>query len=204
MICHVCKQTFYHWRHYQKHLSTHETERRYHCRMCDHSFTRKALYKQHLLIHQPSSSRTQTGGTPSEERCHICRKKLSNKIALIAHLQTHPNNTFRCPLCSISLKSYNALLTHGLVHKGPMKVCLKCKVSFPSAKKYWEHQCTGVPFKCDICGETFRKYHCLTIHKRQHSFVPYFRCDFCLKGFSTIGNLKAHENTHFSSNSSTT
>ena len=52
--------------------------------------------------------------------------------------------------------------------------------------------CRGPIYFCDICGKGFPYPSHLVIHKRTHSGIKPFACEYCDKRCTTKSNLKSH------------
>ncbi|ESO85969.1 hypothetical protein LOTGIDRAFT_129968 [Lottia gigantea] len=54
----------------------------------------------------------------------------------------------------------------------------------------------STPYKCDLCGQSFRHYNSLTVHKRMHTGQRPYVCDICGRSYVLMSHLKAHRETH--------
>ncbi len=127
----------------------------------------------------------------------------------------------QCKLCGLTVKYYNTLVRHMRLHKG-VKVVKSAthadlveKITFIRGryecpvciKRFKHHHHTSnhiymhtadSPYKCDICGESFKKQYILRKHQiKRHTTVnkPY-RCSVCKISFTEKVSLSQHMSLH--------
>ncbi|CAL4124240.1 unnamed protein product [Meganyctiphanes norvegica] len=87
----------------------HSTEKPFHCRHCDNSFSLKHHLKEHLNAH--------TGETSYQ--CSHCDKTFSHSWVLTKHLRTHiGEKTYKCSHCDKDFSHTRNLIKHMRTHTG--------------------------------------------------------------------------------------
>lgn len=116
--------------------------------------------------------KTATKGNKNYQ-CKYCRKKFTQSTHLDVHLRSHMGvKPYKCDYCDKRFTQGGNLRTHMRLHTGEK------------------------PFQCEICQKTFSRKGNLQAHLLTHdSYKPYVcKFDGCNKGFTQLGNLKAHQN----------
>lgn len=113
-------------------------------------------------------------------RCGVCLKLIRSYSRISSHLSTCcvKNKPYTCNLCSTGSDE-------------------DLRSSFSSVKllnlhKRTEHSCEK-PFKCDLCGHTFRLNQSLVKHKKRRHEEQSFPCSLCDQIFDRRINLTNHK-----------
>lgn len=156
----------------------------YSCKFCGLFFTTKRGADTHEQNHKTEASTwpAATVKRSSEHGgkrfpCRICKNKkevfLSYKD-LKAHLKTHGSDRIHvCKFCFVTFKNTADLTKHLVIHE------------------------TENPHKCE-CGKTFVSANTLKIHRKIHTGLKPFVCDYpnCSRAFVTKSTLESHIRTH--------
>ncbi|XP_060086413.1 protein sister of odd and bowel-like isoform X5 [Ylistrum balloti] len=131
------------------------------CNFCPKSFLTEMELSVHLTEHQQLK----------RYRCGICRHSLPDRSVLRQHLLQHSNEfTHFCYPCGKGFKSYTGHYRH---------------------EKLFHRPQTNNP-KCQICGRQFPDDSSLKIHYRRHSDDRPFRCGMCGKSYKHKKSLQDH------------
>lgn len=117
------------------------------------------------------SSLTQTKTKKYE--CKFCHRFFSQPTHLEVHIRSHVGHKpFKCKYCGRHFTQGGNLRTHQRLHTGEK------------------------PYSCDICFKKFSRKGNLAAHLLTHQNIKPFICrlDNCDKGFTQLGNMKAHQN----------
>lgn len=52
------------------------------------------------------------------------------------------------------------------------------------------------PYKCKLCGKSFRQKNELIVHTRRHTGEKPFKCNICDKAFADISEQRRHVRRH--------
>lgn len=204
-ICDVCGKTFTHRYMLQSHLKRHDPSRWEECEICHRSFPDGL--KRHMRVH-------------SGERPYICNQcgaAYKQAYGLTMHKAIHNNSgeLFYCDTCNNGkgYKSKYALKDHLKLHYRvrnddstlmtmkstwkPPKMCTICGFETYNIRSHMiARHSTLRPFKCELCGETFKFKKDLQTHYAYHSDEMNFQCDECEKRFKTKRKLVIHKRIH--------
>ena len=146
-------------------------------------------------------------------QCPKCSKRLGGKLEFEKHMQTHDTENFFksiCGFCGKKSKTEESHLNHikynhtkERVHKCnicpkrfPYKSALECQQSYHAnetkpLEKYLD---------CDECPNKLKTKRSLGLHKRVHSGLTPYGCDFCDKRFRQSAHKRTHQkNIHMTS-----
>lgn len=155
-------------------LSLGAIKKRFDCRWCKASFTKKTSLRRHMNLH--------SGSRPFQ--CPFCEYNATRKDQLKTHIKTRHTRdsskhfTFKCPLCSNMFQSQKRMTLHMRSHQ-------------------WDN------FPCDLCNIKFKSANELVLHlKRRHpdsgndnGNYPYV-CDVCHRWCPSIEEYVDHIQTH--------
>lgn len=196
-VCDQCGRSYRHAGSLVNHKNSHKTGE-YYCALCNNTYSNQLAMKNHLRIHF----------SVKRHRCQDCGKAFRGKKQLLNHT------------CSTSKKTRAA---RGKVkgHKQEKDLkCKRCHLVFPDAELLLGHGCSDEPgtdsappasadadaestalgkeerpFKCNICGRSYRHAGSLLNHKNTHK-TGHFSCSFCAKPFSNPMALRNHTRIH--------
>lgn len=169
------------------------------CKSCQKKFNSRAQLIQH----------------PCFISCQMCHKRISNQMALAAHIakmhrspghfrSKKEDMSWTTPLDEIENSQNDLAPTEKAKAKGKVKQCsqgykcLTCKKVYLSKYTALDHTFvhTGErPFKCAFCSQTFANRNALSVHrKKRHGFVmkKHIKCA-CSKSFFTTSRYKEHK-----------
>lgn len=157
-----------------QHIAMGGIKKKFDCRWCKASFTKKTSLRRHMNLH--------SGSRPFQ--CPFCEYNATRKDQLKTHIKTRHTRdsskhfTFKCPLCSNMFQSQRRMTLHMRSHQ-------------------WDN------FPCDLCHIKFKSAHELVQHlKRRHpdsgtdpGNYPYV-CDVCHRWCNSIEEYVDHIQTH--------
>ncbi|XP_062549581.1 zinc finger protein 62-like [Armigeres subalbatus] len=162
------------------------------CDQCQASFPKSYLLKAHLTKHV-------------QVECDICRKVLSNPVALRNHkIQVHSDgNKHVCDTCGLELSSKPALQRHKTRHE-PIDpedrvACPICSKWFPNAenlKNHIRYLHEANESTCDVCQQVYSNKRAMQVHKQRAHSKALHECDICGKKFTRKLALKEHYSIH--------
>ncbi|XP_060714434.1 zinc finger protein 646 [Tachysurus vachellii] len=196
-VCDQCGRSYRHAGSLVNHKNSHKTGE-YYCAVCNNTYSNQLAMKNHLRIHF----------SIKKHCCQDCGKAFRGNKQLLNHT------------CKQNCKNA-ALKGKGRGRRRAKELaCKNCKLVFPSALLLAGHTCstepdpkstpavsdhnhngaTSVvkeerPFKCNICGRSYRHAGSLLNHKNTHK-TGHFTCSFCAKPFSNPMALRNHTRIH--------
>lgn len=215
-LCHSCGKTFnassklrcHEKRAHQEIPAMQVCEKKHICEVCGLSFQFNRYLKKHMLKHGEKNF-----------VCETCGKRFETNYKLKMHQECHSEQRpYACKICGSAYKRHRNLLSHeqevhGIFSLGPGKEkeslsfpCDVCKKEFTTPKRAAAHMRihTGErPFRCEQCGNTFRIYQSLMVHRRVvhegrkvYGNKGLFPCHICRKIFSTKHYRDEHVRIH--------
>ncbi|XP_057331041.1 zinc finger protein 260-like [Microplitis mediator] len=192
--CDVCLYTTSAKYNLDRHIRTHETNKRYFCFHCGASYKIKASLVKHLNFHRDSKSKSinhhqhRINHIKQNCTCLVCQKKFPDVKSLCRHKGTHKKgNNYHCNVCLYKIPTLHNFDRH-------MKKHINDKL-----------------YTCYHCGKSFKKKKLLKGHLNSHrdpnsQFINHHNaksainkklvCLFCQKKFSDIISLEQHKETH--------
>ncbi|KAI4871568.1 hypothetical protein NFI96_033268, partial [Prochilodus magdalenae] len=195
-VCDQCGRSYRHAGSLVNHKNSHKTGE-YYCAVCNNTYSNQLAMKNHLRIHF----------SVKKHCCQDCGKAFRGKKQLLNHT------------CSHNSKNAAAVVRgkgRGRRRAKALK-CKDCRLLFPTADQLASHICRNQagsnsasernsndcarvvkeerPFKCNICGRSYRHAGSLLNHKNTHK-TGHFTCSFCAKPFSNPMALRNHTRIH--------
>lgn len=188
------------------------------CEYCSKGFANRSYLHRHKFIHTKDTLSTDCTANQLPDKsyveCDICLKRVTTKH-LPDHKLRHANQrpTFECKICDkvfnykSNLKSHNRII-HTNMSKRQKFECNICSKSFLSRGSLTKHEykthhiVQPEQFECDYCQKLFQTKHGLETHINMHlkyntftreSKAKLYRCEYCLKSFSSFNEMKVHE-----------
>ncbi|XP_067637930.1 zinc finger protein 665-like isoform X4 [Eurosta solidaginis] len=168
----------------------HSDERPFKCDFCERRFKKGSTLRSHV--------RTHTGEKPY--KCKYCEQSFAQIGVLHRHLRMHLGvNIHRCKFCPLTFPSAAEQRLHLTSHEDEDPKTRErnmAALSEEEAKLKVNRYKTireGIrKYRCDICGNLFKRRRTLEVHKRSHSNAKPHKCDFCGNHFSNMSNLHSH------------
>ncbi|XP_065118975.2 zinc finger protein 646 [Paramisgurnus dabryanus] len=195
-VCDQCGRSYRHAGSLVNHKNSHKTGE-YYCALCNNTYSNQLAMKNHLRIHF----------SVRRHRCQDCGKAFRGHKQLVNHsCSTHKKNRVRgkvrghkqdkdlkCKRCLLVFPDAELLLGHGCTNEAGSKSATPASADADSdgAPLIKEER----PFKCNICGRSYRHAGSLLNHKNTHK-TGHFTCSFCAKPFSNPMALRNHTRIH--------
>ncbi|XP_063078165.1 zinc finger protein 646 [Engraulis encrasicolus] len=189
-VCNQCGRSYRHAGSLVNHKNSHKTGE-YHCSICNNTYSNQLAMKNHLRIHFGLK----------KHACQECGKAFRGKKQLLSH---------RCAANRKNADGNGPPRSRSGRRKPRLPTCRKCRQSFPTPAELEAHECKGPPpgaaagdgtpreerpYKCGICGRSYRHAGSLLNHKNTHN-TGHFSCTFCSKPFSNPMALRSHTRIH--------
>ena len=201
---------------FERHLATHNSERKpdgpFTCGQCSSKFKSKFGLKGHIKTFHLSV------GLRELLQCPECTYTSRHRSNFKRHLTLHSNDPkpdicLICEDCGSQFRSRNGLKLHRervhisqkseLLRKG-LSQCPVCNYTSRHASNFKRHMTThdigpkpNVCFVCEQCGSKFKSKYGLKIHTDSiHEDKYRFRCHVCGKGYNTLWNFQGHLRSH--------
>lgn len=171
--CSVCGKRFGLRHHMVRHVSTHNTERKYVCPIagCGKAFVIQEYVKRHLEYHNLDGNSNRPRYNIKKFVCDMCGYNCSALVTLQIHQRIHTGEKpYKCENCGNCYVSKYALKHHMLTHSTVRdRVCNICQATFKSnsiLKRHMYIHSDERRFKCRICDKGFKQPHCRDAHVR--------------------------------------
>lgn len=186
--CGECGRVFNSSNALESHVSLHNLNRPFTCKLCAKYFPDAVTFKRHDRVHRNGRIHVcQTCGKGFVYRfglskhvqmvhgrikpfiCQVCNKGFFNKRDVEIHIRIHTGEKpFQCDICERRFTRKVELNVHLRWHNGE--------------KRHW----------CSYCGKGFLDANNLKRHKYIHTGEKPFSCPLCPKNFTQTGHLKKH------------
>ena len=131
---------------------------------------------------------------------------LDHMVIKVSFDETRPDNNnhsqkqkfyFHCQICN---KTFDDLQGHIKLHSGdkPFR-CSVCGISFKKERHLLVHQSVHKderPFTCNTCGKGFKRPDTLAKHQQTHVGLKCYLCNVCGKSYVSKFVLKRHQVVH--------
>ncbi len=177
--CPVCKKRMCSKAYLKVHMLKHSGEKRYRCEHCGRPFWNRTTFSGH------KKARAQRNGVCPRKKmsgewrpkgpwtCKICGKRMKNPSHYLAHMRSHRGDTrFKCGECGKAFVRNSELSVHKRIHSDVWQFnCVFCEKRFHHKHAFFGHlrvHTEEMPYFCvvDGCGESFRHFHSLKMHRR--------------------------------------
>jgi len=178
-------------------LSAH-TEKSFICHQCGDSFLTESSLVHHTKYKHKNDQKVD--GLTNQQlmyQCEFCKKQFKTLSYLAAHENEHKGvRPFQCDACGKSFGSAGMLRSHKFTHAPRIFKCDCCDQSFPRRNTLLVHlravHMQEKPYECDICGQRFPRSSSMTRHRRIHTGLPSYQCQYCHKTTTQRGDLNRH------------
>ncbi|XP_077997079.1 uncharacterized protein LOC144450351 [Glandiceps talaboti] len=191
VTCEICNKTFLRKDSLKQHMKTVHIDKKVQCGICNHKFSEKYL-PMHMTVH-----------SDDKLACEICGTRVSNRITLRTHMESHMKWRYNCTDCGKQFTKKHDLQIHANRHSANPELypCTECGRVFllkQGLRKHYNNVHNRQLFLCDICGKRLCNKHSLKMHQSSHNPVKSCWCELCKKGFTSKEYLKQHMKTHSS------
>lgn len=186
--CGECGRVFNSSNALESHVSLHNLNRPFTCKLCAKYFPDAVTFKRHDRVHRNGRIHV----------CQTCGKGFVYRFGLSKHVQmVHGRiKPFLCPVCNKGFFNKRDVDIHFRIHTGEKPFeCAICERRFTrkvelnvhlrwhnGEKRHW----------CPYCGKGFLDANNMKRHKYTHTGEKPFSCQFCPKSFTQSGHLKKH------------
>ncbi|XP_072948605.1 uncharacterized protein [Epargyreus clarus] len=199
--CDVCKKYYLCKSSLKCHIKKHfGMYKKYICDFCGHVFNNAAYMEMHMSsVHQERRP----------FKCTLCPKTFTANKHLTVHYRDHTGDRpYSCDVCSASFKSWCLLKRHKKskhsdtvqVKKslGRRYICKICAHDYKSRGKLQYHMRVHAEqeFKCDICVKTFSTGYTLKRHMAEHSGVKKYICEICNNAYTQKSHMERHKSVY--------
>ncbi|XP_050452972.1 zinc finger protein 91-like isoform X1 [Cataglyphis hispanica] len=172
------------------------TLKKFHCSVCNKTFSTAYNYKQHIGIHFTDQQKF---------HCKDCGLSFAWKSTLNKHIVNNHSldgpQKFVCEICPKVYSTLSQVNEH--VKRDHLKqrdhVCLTCGKTFFKRFDLKIHSRTHTnerPYVCNICSKSFHHQSHFIRHKRIHTGIKPYACVYCPKRFTQMSSLKIHQQKH--------
>ena len=199
-VCETCGKSFSQYSDLKLHITKHKPEEQESEDLMteeEREFFKTLSTNNHLPCKQKPISNQRCD-------CDICWKNSLNKPCIGLHILANTNsdnNPILCDVCGKSFKSKTYLNTHMKLHSGNLPFqCEICRRGFLSKYSLECHLVSHLnekPYTCHVCGIKFCSEANMQRHiKVKHEKQQQFKCEVCLKYFTTKQGLIVHKRMH--------
>ncbi|XP_037133325.1 zinc finger protein 26 isoform X5 [Syngnathus acus] len=201
--CHLCGKENSNALALKSHMRSHTAHKKYSCSRCGKAFRLATQLATHERAHRVSQSKTE-----DEEDEDMANNHWNNQAenGLVDHNQPQCDSSddadgrpFKCDLCDKTYIHLRSLNNHKKTHQGqPPPVDPGILNPLPNASGRDDASAADSderPFRCQICGKSYRHSGSLINHKRSHQ-VGIYQCSVCRKKYPHLAALKSHLRLH--------
>ncbi|GAB0099813.1 hypothetical protein DMENIID0001_157020 [Sergentomyia squamirostris] len=206
--CEQCDKVYVCSKSLKIHKFKHLGGKPFNCAHCPLNYSSRRRMENHLKLHSKSFERfmNQKEALSLKKRtCQFCRKIFRNHIVCLEHMITHGDGKdFHCAHCPGRYRSRSGLYAHlrkshfsrkmkklPAEPKPPQSTvirCFICRELFENEAKMQKHLVVHIdmmPYKCDQCGQTFKRKEGLRNHSIQHK-TERTVCPYCYQDIDGI------------------
>ncbi|XP_065161459.1 zinc finger protein 62 homolog isoform X5 [Atheta coriaria] len=195
-----CERRFTTLSRLRDHQERHKGEPSYNCEICAKKYLTETNLKSHINSVHPELKT----GKIMNYACKLCEQSFKYNMSLKRHVDRvhcNVNGKFQCEKCAHFYSSEEYLKYHlKTVHKPTEYEGLACEVckkicKGAAALKRHIRITHNTPYQvCEVCGKSVKR-NGIHLHQLKHGEKT-FRCEHCLKMFSSKQELIVHERIH--------
>ncbi|OCT59032.1 zinc finger protein 646 [Xenopus laevis] len=203
--CSICSKTYPNLMAMKNHQRTHYEAKRHTCGECGKTFKWKRQLIRHQRVHVKKQIK-QENDTSALEPSAVSTDLPGAIASFTQELDGSPSKALKkatlqpkCTHCGILFLSYDDLESHmckeSRVTEGPVKVENWQNEADRTLDPSQGYQAEERPYRCNLCGRTYRHAGSLLNHKNTHK-TGLYKCSVCLKQFFNPMAMKNHFRTH--------
>uniref|UniRef100_A0A8C2IBW9 Zinc finger protein 646-like n=1 Tax=Cyprinus carpio TaxID=7962 RepID=A0A8C2IBW9_CYPCA len=181
--CHICSRKLSNALALKSHLRIHTSRKKYSCTECGKGFRLATQLVTHQKAHRNKESQIRTKDSANS------LTESNYKDVELLHLDEMDFDII--PDLQPDMK-LNIAPTSSLSNGEVSEHILNSTTESDMAN---EDDSADRPFKCDLCGKTYRHHGSLINHKKTHQ-MGVFECPVCFKQFNNLAALNSHQRIH--------